>query len=36
LRQHGCDALQGFLFSPPVPADQLEALLDERRSLAPA
>jgi diguanylate cyclase (GGDEF)-like protein/PAS domain S-box-containing protein len=27
LRRRGCDLLQGFLFSRPVPADQFEALL---------
>lgn len=27
LRSLGCDLLQGFLFSPPVPADQIELLL---------
>src|SRR5690606_14256151 len=28
LRDAGCDLLQGFLFSRPVPADELIALLD--------
>ena len=27
LREHGCDQMQGFLFSPPVPAEQFETLL---------
>lgn len=27
LRQHQCDAMQGFLFSHPIPAAQLEQLL---------
>ncbi len=27
LRQHGCDLVQGFLFSRPVPADEFAALL---------
>jgi len=30
LRQHGCDLAQGFLFSRPVEADQLAALLQNR------
>ena len=28
LRRQGCDLLQGFLFSRPVPADQFEELLE--------
>lgn len=27
LRRHGCDQIQGFLFSRPIPADELERLL---------
>jgi EAL domain-containing protein (putative c-di-GMP-specific phosphodiesterase class I) len=27
LRQHGCDELQGYYFSRPVPAAEMEALL---------
>jgi diguanylate cyclase (GGDEF)-like protein len=27
LRRHGCDQMQGYLFSPPVPAEQFETLL---------
>jgi EAL domain-containing protein (putative c-di-GMP-specific phosphodiesterase class I) len=27
LRRRGCDLLQGYLFSRPVPADQFEELL---------
>jgi diguanylate cyclase (GGDEF)-like protein/PAS domain S-box-containing protein len=27
LRRHGCDLLQGYLFSPPVPPDRFEELL---------
>jgi diguanylate cyclase (GGDEF)-like protein/PAS domain S-box-containing protein len=27
LRFHACDAIQGFLFSPPIPADDFERLL---------
>jgi predicted signal transduction protein with EAL and GGDEF domain len=29
LREHGCDEMQGFLFSPPVPAEQATELLRE-------
>jgi EAL domain-containing protein (putative c-di-GMP-specific phosphodiesterase class I) len=32
LRVHGCDSLQGFLFSRPVDASELERLLDEPAS----
>ena len=27
LREHGCDAFQGFLFSKAVPAPEFEAML---------
>ena len=27
LRDHGCDEYQGYLFSPPVPADEFEKLV---------
>ena len=27
LRRHGCDALQGYYFSKPLPADALDTLL---------
>ena len=27
LRAHGCDSYQGYLFSPPVPAERISALL---------
>ena len=27
LRRYGCDLLQGYLFSPPVPPDRFEDLL---------
>ena len=33
LREHGCDELQGYLFSPPVPADAVGALLARSNSL---
>jgi diguanylate cyclase (GGDEF)-like protein/PAS domain S-box-containing protein len=29
LRQYGCDEMQGYWFSRPVPADAVQALLDE-------
>ena len=35
LRRLQCDAAQGYLFSPPVPAEQLLALLKSDRSLVP-
>lgn len=33
LQGHGCDAMQGYLFSKPLPAADFEALLREGRSL---
>ena len=27
VREHGCDQVQGFLFSPPLPAEQATALV---------
>ena len=33
LRSHGCDEMQGFLFSKALPADQFELLLREDRRL---
>jgi EAL domain-containing protein (putative c-di-GMP-specific phosphodiesterase class I) len=33
LRAYGCDEMQGYYFSKPVPADQFEALLAEGRCL---
>jgi diguanylate cyclase (GGDEF)-like protein/PAS domain S-box-containing protein len=35
LRDMGCDKIQGYLFSRPVPADDLATLLREQRTLAP-
>ena len=33
LCHHNCDSIQGYLFSPPVPPDQLRAMLQAKRSL---
>lgn len=33
LRQIGCDMVQGYYFSPPVPADQFAAYLEELQAL---
>ena len=33
LRRHGCDQIQGYLFSKPLPVPELEALLREQNSL---
>jgi EAL domain-containing protein (putative c-di-GMP-specific phosphodiesterase class I) len=33
LRDHGCDEMQGFLYSPPLPFTELTALLREKNSL---
>jgi EAL domain-containing protein (putative c-di-GMP-specific phosphodiesterase class I) len=35
LRGRGCDAIQGHIFSPAFPLDQLEDLLREGRELPP-
>ena len=35
LTRHGCDEIQGYLFSRPVPADAFERLLTERCRLQP-
>ena len=34
LRRHGCDEMQGFLFSQPLPADECAQLLKARTTLA--
>jgi diguanylate cyclase (GGDEF)-like protein/PAS domain S-box-containing protein len=34
LRRHGCDEMQGYYFSKPVPADEFEAMLTEGKALA--
>jgi len=36
LRRNRCDEIQGFLFSRPLPADELGQLIEQGRSLAPA
>ncbi|MER3431840.1 MAG: GGDEF domain-containing response regulator [Leptolyngbya sp. ERB_1_1] len=38
FRDRGCDAIQGFLYSPPIPADEMQFLLmsDRRLQLAVA
>ena len=33
LCNHNCDAIQGYLFSPPVPADQFQEMLRTKREL---
>ncbi|HEX4976745.1 MAG TPA: EAL domain-containing protein [Nocardioides sp.] len=35
LARHGCDELQGYLYSRPVPADQVTALLPGLRAVVP-
>jgi diguanylate cyclase (GGDEF)-like protein len=34
LRAHGCDTVQGFLFGPPVPPEELEVMIDRQAPLA--
>jgi EAL domain-containing protein (putative c-di-GMP-specific phosphodiesterase class I) len=29
LRQHGCEEIQGYLFSPPVPSEQFDGLIQK-------
>ena len=36
LRQYGCEEMQGFLFSRPLPAEGLVALMREGHGLAAA
>lgn len=36
LRSHGCDQMQGFYFSPPLPADEFERMLVQGKCLPPA
>ena len=36
LREHGCDACQGYLFSRPLPADEIAQLLEEHPYLPPS
>lgn len=33
LREKGCDGIQGYIFSPPLPAPEFENLLKENRNL---
>ena len=33
LREHGCDAMQGYLFSRPIPGEEFEKLLEQGKRL---
>ena len=35
LRRKNCDQIQGYLFSPPVPAEQFAAMLNEQKHIEP-
>jgi len=32
LREHGCEFMQGFLFSHPVPAEEMTRLLQQQKA----
>jgi EAL domain-containing protein (putative c-di-GMP-specific phosphodiesterase class I) len=34
LKENGCDEMQGFLFSMPIPIDELDALLKSNPTLS--
>lgn len=34
LRSHGCDDIQGYFFSPPVPAEAFTQLLQEGKCVS--
>ena len=36
LREHGCDQIQGYYFSRPLPLRDLQQLIDEKKCLPPA
>ena len=35
LKAHRCDEMQGYYFSPPLPADEFRLLLEKGKKLAP-
>jgi EAL domain-containing protein (putative c-di-GMP-specific phosphodiesterase class I) len=35
LRDRGCDEMQGFLFSKPVPPEKVPGLLEQRLAISP-